>query len=248
MLANIIIFTIIGSILSLVGGILLLIKKHLSEDLVLQLTSFAAGVLLATAFVDLLPEAFEESDNVARIFTYSLFGMVAFFIFERFFLWFHHHHETEKNIRPSVLLITIGDSIHNFIDGVAIAGAFLVSVPLGITTALAVAAHEIPQEIADFSVLLSQKVSKIKTLAFNGLSAFTSLLGAILTFYLADIIEPVLPFLIAFTAGMFIYIASSDLIPELHRSSIRKTNAWHQTASLLFGIFLVIVIKSLINE
>lgn len=248
MLLTIIIFTVLGSILSLIGGVLLLFKKNLSETFVLDLTSFAAGVLLSTAFIDLFPEAMEASDNTAKLFTYALSGMVVFFTLERFLLWFHHHHETEKNIRPSILLITIGDSIHNFIDGIAIASAFLVSFSLGVTTALAVAAHEIPQEIADFSVLLGQKVSKLKTLFFNGFSAITSLIGAILTYFLSEKITVFLPFIIAFTAGMFIYIAASDLIPELHRSSVKKTNAWHQTGTLLFGIFLVIIIKSLISE
>ena len=248
MLIYIIIFTIIGSILSLVGGVLILFRKKLSDTFILDLTSFAAGVLLATAFIDLFPEALEESNNIAKIFSYALSGMVVFFILERFLFWFHHHHETAKEISPSVILITIGDSIHNFIDGVAIASSFLISFPLGVTTSIAVAAHEIPQEIADFSVLLSQKVSKTKTLAFNGLSAITSLGGAILTYYISAQIRSYLPYIIAFTAGMFIYIASSDLIPELHKSSIKKSNAWHQSAMLLFGIFLVIVLKSLLNE
>ncbi len=248
MLLNIIIFTIIGSILSLIGGVFLLLKKHLTESFILYLTSFAAGVLLATAFIDLFPEATKESTNISMIFVYALSGMVVFFILERFLFWFHHHHETEKDIKPSVLFIMLGDSIHNFIDGVAIASSFLVGFPLGMMTALAVAAHEIPQEIADFSVLLSQRVSKLKTLLFNGLSALTSLVGAVMTFYLSDQIRPLLPFVIAFTAGMFIYIASSDLIPELHKSSIKKTNAWHQTAMFLFGIFLVAITKSLLDK
>ena len=174
--------------------------------------------------------------------------MVAFFILERFLFWFHHHHETNKEIRPSILLITLGDSIHNFIDGIAIASAFLISFPLGVTTAIAVAAHEIPQEIADFTVLLSQKVSKFRTLAFNGLSALTSLAGALLAYFLSNQIIPYLPYIISFTAGMFIYIAASDLIPELHKSSIKNTNAWHQTGMLLFGIFLVVIAKTLIGE
>lgn len=248
MLINIIIFTFLGSILSLIGGILLLLKKQLSETFILALTSFAAGVLLATAFIDLFPEALENCKDPVKLFIFALGGIITFFILERFFLWFHHHHETTKEIKPTVLLITIGDSIHNFIDGVAIASSFLVSFPLGVTTAIAVAAHEIPQEIADFSVLLGQKVSRIKTLIFNGLSALTSLAGAILTYFLSDYISVSLPFIIAFTAGMFIYIASSDLIPELHRSSSKKTNPWHQTATLLLGIMLVIILKSLINE
>lgn len=225
-----------------------MLRKQLSETFILDLTSFAAGVLLATAFIDLFPEAMEESNNITKISTYALSGMVVFFILERFLFWFHHHHETAKEINPSVILITLGDSIHNFIDGVAIASSFLISFPLGVTTAIAVAAHEIPQEIADFSVLLSQKVSKAKTLAFNGLSAITSLGGAILTYYLSAQIRSYLPYIIAFTAGMFIYIAASDLIPELHKSNIKKSNAWHQSAMLLFGIFLVVVAKSLLSE
>lgn len=248
MLSLIILFTIAGSVLSLIGGLILLLKKNLSQSFILGMTGFAAGVLISTAFFDLFPEAMESAPDSSVVFSSALLGMVVFFLFERYFLWFHHHHETPLEIHPSVLLITIGDSIHNFIDGVAIAGAFLMSIPLGITTSIAVAAHEIPQEIADFSVLLSHGVSKKNTLLLNLLSAFTSLLGALLTYFLFNRIEKNLPMIIAFTAGMFTYIASSDLIPELHRSSEKKGSAGAQTAMFLIGIVLVIIVKSVLHE
>ena len=130
MLVYIILFTIIGSILSLIGGVVLLTRKKLSDNTILMLTGFAAGVLLATAFFDLFPEALEANYDAATIFMFALAGIVSFFTFERFFLWYHHHHGSHKGIHPSTLLISVGDSIHNFIDGVAIAGAFLVNYSL----------------------------------------------------------------------------------------------------------------------
>src|SRR3989338_4826786 len=142
MLFNILLFTVLGSIFSLIG------------------------VLLATAFFDLFPESLESDFKTSTIFSFALAGIVIFFIFERFFLWYHHHHGSHQGIHPSTILISVGDSIHNFIDGVAIAGAFLVSFPLGIITSIAVAAHEIPQEIADFSVMLAEKVNKKKIILF----------------------------------------------------------------------------------
>lgn len=233
--------------MSLAGGMFLLLKKELSENLILILTGFAAGVLLSTAFIDLFPEALESGAESNDILMFALSGIVIFFLFERFLLWFHHHHETVEGIRPSILLITFGDSVHNFIDGVAIAGAFLVSFPLGVSTAIAVAAHEIPQEIADFSVMLSNKLPKNKIIAFNLFSALTSLTGAIGTFYLASTIERYLPMVISFTAGMFTYIAASDLIPELHRSADKKTNAWHQALAFLSGIIITARLISILH-
>src|SRR3989338_6843445 len=222
MLFNILLFTVLGSIFSLIGGLFLLTRKQLSEQVILILTSCAAGVLLATAFFDLFPESLESDFKTSTIFSFALAGVVIFFIFERFY---------------------------NFIDGVAIAGAFLVSFPLGIITSIAVAAHEIPQEIADFSVMLAEKVNKKKIIIFNLLSAGASLIGAIGTYFLAETITGYLPVIIAFTAGMFTYIASSDLIPELHRSSAdKKHEAWQQLTVFLAGIALVFVVKSLLNE
>lgn len=248
MLINILLFTAIGSILSLTGGFLLLSKKTLSEPLSLKLSSLAAGVLLATAFLDLFPESLETIGD-GDIFVPALSGMVGFFLLERFF-WFHHHHDTHHDthhgVGPSSYFVIFGDSIHNFIDGVAIAAGFLVSVPLGISTAIAVAAHEIPQELADFSILLSQGFSRRKALYINVVSSLTALFGAVLTYFAADQIEPYLPIVIAFTAGMFIYVASSDLIPELHRSG-EKGQPVSQVIAFIIGIVLVAGVSNVIG-
>ncbi|KKS98735.1 MAG: Zinc transporter, ZIP family [Candidatus Gottesmanbacteria bacterium GW2011_GWA2_43_14] len=248
MLFNIVLFTILGSIFSLIGGLILLTRKQLSDKVILILTSFAAGVLLSTAFFDLFPESLESGTEPTTVFTAALTGIILFFIFERFFLWYHHHHGSHKGVHPSTILISVGDGIHNFIDGVAIAGAFLVSWPLGVITSIAVAAHEIPQEIADFSIMLSEKVERRKIVFFNLASAGTSLVGAVGTYFLAETVTIYLPIIIAFTAGMFTYIASSDLIPELHRSGEGKEEAWQQLTVFLIGIILIFVVKSLLHE
>lgn len=247
-IAYIIIFTVLGSIISLAGGMLLLLKRQWSSGFILALTGFAAGALLATAFLDLFPEALENRASTTDVFVAALAGIVLFFLLERFFLWHHHHHESHGSIKPSVWLVTIGDGIHNFIDGVAITAAFLINIPLGITTAIAVAAHEIPQEIADFSVLITHGLTRKKAILFNLASACTSLVGAIVTYGMSELLQQYLPIIIAFTAGMFTYIASSDLIPELHHASSHKGSAWQQTGMFLLGIFLIFLVKWFIRE
>lgn len=212
-LVYILVFTFIGSILSLAGSYLLLLKKGLTQSLSNQLLNFAAGALLATAFVDLLPEAVEFAGE-ADIFIWSLAGFVSFFFAERFIQAFHHHHA--HGHAASTFLILIGDGIHNFIDGIAITTAFLTSIPLGITTSLAVAAHEVPQEIADMGVLLNNGLSRSKALFYNFLSALTALAGALIAFFFASFIEQYLYIFLAVTAGHFIYIAASDIVPLLH--------------------------------
>jgi zinc and cadmium transporter len=144
-------------------------------------------------------------------------------------------------------MITLGDSVHNFIDGVGIAGAFLISYPLGVSTALAVAAHEIPHEIADFSVMLNEGLSKRKTLFLNFLSALTSLAGAIVTFILGQSIQPLIPVTVAMTTGMFVYIACADLIPDLQHTSDHKTSPLDQSIIFLLGVGIVFVLKSLLH-
>jgi zinc and cadmium transporter len=238
-------FTIIGGILSLAGGFILLWKQKLAKSFSLHFTSFAAGVLLATAFLDLLPEAQEAaSDN--HFLQPVLFGIIFLFIIERFILWFHHHHEVpEEFAKPTTALITIGDSFHNLIDGVAIASTFFVSAELGILTALAVAAHELPQEIGDFAVMLNSGVKRNKVLLLNIVSSLASVVGAVLTYLAKDLIEPHLYWVLAFTAGMFIYIACADLIPELHAST-KQDKGWHQAFLFLFGIIVVYVFIQLL--
>lgn len=242
-LAYIILFTFIGSIVSLIGGIILLMKEKFAVKISHLLASFAAGALLGTAFIDLMPEALEHSKEAGleiNIFWWVLIGFLIFFLLERFIYWFHHHHEHREKgqTKPVVPLVILGDSVHNFIDGVAIAAAFLVSIPLGVVTALAVAAHEIPQEIGDFGILLHHGVKKAKVLWFNILSAATALVGAILTYFAKDSIEGSLPIFLSLTAGFFIYIAASDLIPEIH-SEDRKNVALVETILLLLGVLVI---------
>lgn len=233
-LAYILIFTFIGSIVSLIGGVLLLTKEKFAIKISHFLSAFAAGTLLGAAFFDLLPEA-SESGGETSVFLWTLGGMLIFFLLERFI---HHHHQHPKQKKPIVPLIVIGDSIHNFIDGVAIAATFLISIPLGITTSLAVAAHEIPQEIGDFGLMINQGLQRKRVLSINFYTALTAMIGAILTFWAKDQVEQFLPLILSVTAGFFIYIAASDLIPEIHHRD-NQTVAFWETILLLVGVVVI---------
>lgn len=241
-LAYILIFTLIGSIVSLVGGVLLILREKVALKASHFVASFAAGTFLGAAFLDLLPEALHEGEKLGiNIPLWVLIGMIFFFLLERFIHWFHHHdehHDTKEESKTTVPLIIIGDTLHNFIDGVVIAATFLVSIPLGIATTLAVAAHEIPQEIGDFGLLLHKGVPKKKIIIINIISASAAFLGAIITYFLGNILENYIPILLAITAGFFIYIAASDLIPEIHHEK-RRGYAIIETALLILGIVLI---------
>lgn len=240
-------FTFIGSLGSLVGGILLLTNKSIAGKISHYLYSFAAGVLLGTAFFDLLPEAQDQAGGI-NIFLWTLVGILSFFLLVRFIHWFHHHDDHAKN-EPSatVPLIVIGDTVHNFIDGIAIAATFLAGVPLGILTTMAVAVHEIPQEIGDFAVLLNKGMKRSKVLWINIWSAMASFLGAILMFLLGDILSGSLPIFLSITAGFFIYIAASDLIPEIHKQDNQKA-AFIESFLLIVGAASVLIVASVLES
>lgn len=193
---------------------------------------------MGTAFFDLLPEAqVAGSGNGVNIFLWTLLGILIFFLLERFI----HHHDHGKNPEDKksvVPLIVIGDSLHNFIDGVAMAATFLVSIPLGIVTSLAVAAHEIPQEIGDFGLMLDKGVPRKRVLLINFYSALAALVGAILTYLAKDAIQGLLPAILALTSGFFIYIAVANLIPEIHSRENQKIAFW-ETIMLLLGVIVV---------
>ncbi len=237
LLPYILIFTIIGSIASLAGSFFLLLKKEITQLLSQRLISFAAGVLIATAFLDLLPEAMVESGGF-NIFFPALLGFITFFMAERFLTIFHYHHP--HGTKPTNLLILLGDGVHNFVDGVTITAAFLSSIPLGITTSFAVAAHEIPQEIADMGVLLANGLSKTKALIYNFLSALAALAGALIAFFFAGFIETYLYFFLALAAGHFIYISASDLIPEIHEN-ISGQGKFTNILIFLLGVISVFI-------
>lgn len=246
----ILIFSLIGSVVSLIGGVLLLYKENFAKKTSHLMASFAAGTLLATAFWDLIPEAIETSskgETSKIIFLWVLVGMLAFFLLERFIKWFHHHHEHEvSDKRQTITLIMTGDTVHNFIDGVAVAATFMTSIPLGIVTALAVSAHEIPQEIGDFGLMLHRGLTRKKVVLFNIFSALAAMIGAVLTYFLGDLIKGVLPYVLALTAGFFIYIAASDLIPEIHEES-KSRLALLESLLLVLGIITVVVLVSLLE-
>lgn len=245
MLKDVLIASFTVSCVSFVGAFFIFGKKSLSENISNHFVSFAAGVLLSTAFLDILPEALIESKN-KNIFLPALIGVVTFFFFEKFIVWFHHHDSTH-NLKPSALLILFGDGIHNFFDGIAIAATFLTSPSLGIATTIAIAAHEIPQEIADLSILINGGMSKTKALFFNFLSAFTAVIGALFGVYFLHSFESVIPIALAFTAGVFIYIACSDLIPDLHHN-FKKDKRWEQTVPFILGIFLIYALTFFVQE
>lgn len=240
-------FTFIGSIGSLVGGILLLSNKEIAGKISHYLYSFAAGVLLGTAFFDLLPEASEQAGGI-NIFFWTLAGILSFFLLVRFIHWFHHHDNHPKNEpEATVPLIVIGDSVHNFIDGIAIAATFIASVPLGVLTTLAVAVHEIPQEIGDFAILLKKGLSRAKVLWINILSACASFAGAILMYLFSDFLGGTVPIFLSITAGFFIYIAASDLIPEIHKQDNQKV-AFIESVLLIIGAASILIIASVIES
>ena len=227
--------TFFVSSISLVGGLLLIWKKLLTDKYASYFVGFAAGVMLVTAFLDLMPEALEKSQDIA-IFISILSGILIFFFMERFVLWFHHHDDMHES-KPSSFLILLGDGFHNVFDGIAIAAAFMVSPTVGITTTIAIAAHEIPQEIADFSILVLGGMKKRDALFYNFLSALTAFAGAIGGYYFLHTIQNALPMALAFTAGMFIYIACSDLIPDMHQD-FKKQKRWLNSIPFMLGIVI----------
>lgn len=233
---HVIFFSLIGGLFSLAGGVLLLSRKTSAQALARYATPFAAGALLAAAFFDLLPEALHQLDaeSAAR---WVLGGIIIFFLLEHFLHWFHHHHEHVEDSTAAPLVV-IGDTIHNLLDGIAIGAAFLIDVPTGVVAAVAVAAHEIPQEIGDFGLLLKFGYERKKVLIINVLSALMSTVGAVLTFWIGSRTDLPVGVLLAITAGMFVYIATSDIIPMIHEESRRKLG---HTAALLLLVGVLVV-------
>lgn len=232
--------TFISSILSLVGSFFLARKKSWPKRFLLQLTAFSSGILLATSFLHLAPEAVEGLP-ANQVFLIIFVSIVTFFVLERLVLW-HHHHENDDccGPKPTAWFITFGDSLHNFLDGVLIAGTFLVDPKLGLLTAFAVATHEIPQEIADFSIMVASGMKRGRALFFNFISALFSIVGAVVAYYFISSIDWIVPYVISFSVGMFLYVALSDLIPELHSSDLGGKQKFNQLALFFIGIFIIL--------
>lgn len=230
---------IIVSLISLVGVFALSIRQEKLEKFLIYLVSLSAGTLFGDAFIHLIPEAYEGNDGSLAISLYILSGIVAFFMMEKFVHWQHCHHiPSERHPHPFSYSILIGDGLHNFIDGMIIAAGFVVSVPLGIATTIAVVFHEIPQEIGNFGSLLYGGFSKMKALLFNFLTALTAIAGALVVLIINFDTVEITNFLVPFAAGGFVYVAGSDLIPELHKNTEPKKSFW-QLATFIMGIGLM---------
>lgn len=239
---TVLLWSSVASIISLLGGVILLKHPRLRVYAIRFGLPFGAGALLAAAFLGVLPEAVEGSDIHQTVY-FALGGFLAFFLLERMLGWFHHHeshHHSEvhgaKN-KTHQWLVIIGDTLHNAIDGVAIGAAFLVNPAAGIGTAIAVAAHEIPQEIGDFSILLGKGMAPKRIILVNVISALATVVAALSVYALGDAsgINPA-P-LLAIAVGFFIYIAASDIIPDIHEQPRREGNV--QAAMLLVGVAVI---------
>ncbi len=238
--------TFIVSLISLVGIFALAIKDKLLHKILFGLIGFSAGALIGGAFLHILPEALERTKSIS-VFYYLILGIVLFFMMERYFYWRHCHEEGVCDVHAFTYLNLIGDGFHNFIDGMVIAASFIVSVKLGIATTLAVILHEIPQELGDFAVLVHGGFTKKKALLCNFISALMAMIGAIAGYFIADIAAGFANFILPLTAGGFIYIATSDLIPEIHKEKDlkRSTSAF---IAFLFGIAFMALVKQFLPE
>lgn len=229
---------IIVSLISLAGVFFLSLKKEKLEHFLIYLVSFAVGAMLGDVFIHIIPEL-GENGFAASSGMFFLLGIIIFFIIEKIIHW-HHCHKAEHAhpTKPFALMNLIGDGLHNFLDGAIIAAAFMVDTTLGVATAVAVILHEIPQEIGDFGVLLYAGYTKRKALMFNFLSALLAVVGAILTLVIGGAVPALTPILLAIAGGGFIYIAGTDLIPELHRNC-NRCKAAYQLLIMILGIGLM---------
>jgi zinc and cadmium transporter len=224
--------TVIVSLISLVGVISLSLRHKFLAKILLILVGFSAGALMGGAFLHLLPESLEHYDS-GMIFLLVLLGFATFFLVERILHWHHCHKEGKCSIHMFTYMSLIGDSVHNLIDGAVIAASFIISIPLGIATTIAVIAHEIPQELGDFGVLVYGGFSKTKALMWNLLTSLTAIVGALIGYFLSGYFNNMESVMIPFAAGGFVYIAGSDLIPELHKEPDLKKSL------LSFGFFII---------
>ena len=234
---------IIVSLLSFVGALSLALNPEKLKKITIFFVSLSAGTLLGDSFIHLLPEMIEEENYIPSVWLWVLGGIIVFFILEKIICWRHCHIPTSREHPHHLgLMNLVGDGLHNFIDGLVIAGSFLVNPSLGLATTLAVIAHEIPQEIGDFGVLIHAGYSRGKALFFNFFSGLLAVLGALITLIIGPQVENFSAFIIPFTAGGFIYIATADLIPELKKES-RLWQSLSQLLSILLGLAIMLILK-----
>jgi zinc and cadmium transporter len=217
-LAWVIAATLVGGVLSVLAAAAFALSARPTQ--VSMLISYAIGTLLGAAFLEILPHAFELSPSAERVSATVLMGILLFFVLEKLMLWRHHHEgpgEEQRDHGRIATMVIVGDTFHNCVDGVIITGAFLVSVELGIITALAIITHEVPQEVGDFLVLLHSGYSKIQAFAFNILSSIAMVIGGVLAYYALQSVHQWVPLLLGIAAASMIYVSVADLIPGLHQ-------------------------------
>jgi len=242
-LSLIVLVTLLGSICSVgLAGMLLLLERRRLRFFTGVLIPYAIGTLLGAAFFGMIPHALQRLDSTSVLAT-VLVGIILFYVLEKFALWRHCHEQPCDAHTRAGTMILIGDSLHNFVDGVAITVAFSVSITLGITTAVAVIFHEVPQEIGDFAILMESGWSKSRALLFNALSSLTALLGAVMTYFLLPVIQSLVPYLLSVSAASFIYIALADLIPGRRTTGGLRSLAW-ELPLIMLGIATIVILRS----
>jgi zinc and cadmium transporter len=244
-LSWILISTFLVSLISLVGIVTLAIKEDLLRKIIFCLIGFSAGALIGSAFLHILPEALEKAKSTT-VFYYLILGLTLFFLLERYLHW-RHCHDKDCQIHAFTYLNLFGEAFHNFIDGIAIAASFVISFKLGVATTIAIILHEIPKELGNFGVLIYGGFSRNKALFYNFISALAAIVGALVGYFISDFAHGFTNFIMPLTAGGFIYIATSDLIPEIHKEKDQK-RATLAFISFLFGIVFMALAKILLPE
>ncbi len=234
--------SILVSLFSLVGAITLAVNDRILNKILFIMVAFSAGALLGGAFLHMIPEALEHSESTS-LFMYLLGGFILFFLLERVLRW-RHCHKGVCDVHAFTYLNLVGDGLHNLIDGLILAAAYLADIRLGMVTTLMVLTHEIPQELGDFGVLVYGGFSKVKALTYNLLTALMAIIGAVGGYLLASRIDMFTVVLLPFTAGGFIYIACTDLVPELHKEENIK-RSFAAIVFFVFGILLMLALRLL---
>ena len=256
MFLQILLASLFGSVCALAGGALLLWREQFARKISLVLVSFAIGSLTGAAFLELIPEALSGA-SYATVAPWIVIGVFAIFLFEKALHWYHvheggddHAHIQDEHLRSHAVVsaaVIFGDSIHNFIDGLAIALAWGAGTETGIATTLAVFFHEVPQEIGDFGILIHLGYTRAKVFFYNLFSALATPVGATIGYFLLPSIEQYSPYFLAFAAGSFLYIAISDLLPELHHHASRRNDTVHLFAIAL-GVLSIVAVGMWLPE
>jgi zinc and cadmium transporter len=226
-------------------GCLTLLREELLSKVLIALVAFSAGLLIGSAFFHLLPKAIEIAElSPLSVFSNLMLGFCILFVLEQFISWHHHHVARHPEIKSFSYLLLFSDAIHNFIDGLVLAASFLTSIPLGVITSFAIALHEIPQEIGDFGTLIYGGFDRVKALILNYISASTILLGSVVGYVLFGFLKALIVILLPIAAGSFIYIACSDLIPEIKLETGLRRSSMHFLVFLL-GIMLMFTLANM---